>query len=813
MKNTMKNNNRGYVTFSVTGRSDYDYSEDAPIGTCELMENLRNEGSATVPVGNPVQVSALSQGERLLTAHRTSAGVNIITCIGSSLLWHSVVADSGAVTVCGILIGYADGEVNCATALGDFVVVGCSGGDLLLHFSNGAYHLLQITDAYPDLRLLTVATSTLGATVEKVKFSMGYSRWPAALAADDVSAVSSAMNRAVARIEESARLAQSHVFPFVVRYAVRMADGRYLHVSAPVVIGRGIPFTEEYRPAATDDGTFYTGIDTFGITADSFRLKVEAKRCFSEEWDGIVAGIDLLFSDEVVPLERGRNVAYRCEISSADQHALLMTRFHNLEADELVRQLLATARWKVRYTITDFNALRNGIAVLRSTEGEVTAAAVEECDAAMALTQCSTAVMQHNRRIFSTGSVARRRSPWGASAVLAVDTSASTSYQAAMAVRIGSGQGESVTVWRGGGSGRPTGVNALLAYPDPCATEIEIQVLEGGVMKRCTAPLVRLGSVAYSVTPGLAGRELTATTETAFTLPEPKNIEIDCCGRVRESHEMNPLVCRAEHRVCDSTIVALAPDMHRSNNAIGTPVYAFSSGGIYALPYRVVSGSYSPGVIISLKRIAQGTQPVNTATWLGFVSDGGDLCRINQYKVERVARHLAGVKAVGSVDSRDEVWLLNDDGSIAVVDRHNRVFTITGSYAGLFAPESGGVMLVGGQGEVYDATRQQQRYGAVRMLTVPFTPVKGAGFKPTSVTLDIAADLIQGFITIFGERGHSCHGMRLCRMWVDGEVACHVRITFRSPLLRRMRIGFEGKMSADAVLSRIRVDYISEKNS
>ena len=140
-----------------------------------------------------------------------------------------------------------------------------------------------------------------------------------------------------------------------------------------------------------------------------------------------------------------------------------MTRFYNLEADELVRQLLATARWKVRYTITDFNALRNGIAVLRSTEGEVSAAAVEECDAAMALTQCSTAVMQHNRRIFSTGSVSRRRSPWGASAVLAVDASVSTTYQAAMAVRIGSGQGESVTVWRGGGSGRPTGVNELVA--------------------------------------------------------------------------------------------------------------------------------------------------------------------------------------------------------------------------------------------------------------------------------------------------------------------------------------------------------------
>ena len=795
------------MTLYASARSNHEYGEDAPAGTCEIMENMRNEGNSVRPVGQLLPIATLAQGEQILTSHRTATGVNVISYLGNCIHWHSTIGDDGTVTVKNTLIGYIDGSVLCAAALGNMVRVGCSGGDALLRFSGGCYHILHLHDAMPDLRLATRDTAEVGVQVKAVDFTVGYSRWASPLAVDDEERISAAMLRAVTAIERDAREAGRRVFPFVARYGVRLTDGTYLGVSAPVVVGSGIPFAAEYRTAVSDNGDCFTGTEAFPITATTFALGVEAVRCFPEEWDSMIAGIDILVADSVETLQRDRMVDYRCETSSADHSALLMTRFHNLSAEEVVKQLLSVAKWKVCYTITDFMQLRKGNVVLRSAEGEVAQAVVRECEEAMPLRHCSVALMQHNRRIFSACDSAQMVSPWGATQFLSIDTSVSATFEAAIVAHIGAEGGEVVTLWRGSGKGRAVGVNALVAYPDARATAMEIQVLEGGVMKNCRVQLVGGDTIAYSVGDSLAERQLETTASASLVLPQAVNVTKTLAGYVLESREMNPVVWRASHRVCDSRITALAPDMHRSNNAIGTPVYAFAAGGVYALPYRVVAASYSPGVIISRRRISPGSAPVNTANRLTFVTDGGELCLVNQYKVERVARNLGKVVSAGYEATHDEVWLLRSDHSIAIVDKNGRVSARSELPMALFGQDGMGLLLIDEQCRLLSAGSEQPQFGAVKMLTMPFTPTPGETFTPTTVTLDLAADLVQGAITIYGERGHSYHGMVLCRVKVNGEVARPIEMKILSPEIRTMRVGIEGKVSADAVLGRIKVEY------
>ncbi|MGN1245265.1 MAG: hypothetical protein ACI4UN_01400, partial [Muribaculaceae bacterium] len=754
----------------ASARTDHEYGEDAPAGTCEVIDNLRNEGHSVRPVGRLAPIGTLAQGEQILTTHRTATGVNVLSYLGNCIHWHSAIADDGTVVVKDSLIGYVDGKVNCAQALGNMVRVGCSGGDALLRYSGGNYHLLHLQDAMPDMRITTCDADIAGANVWALDFDLGYTHWASPLSSDDEARIRAAMLSAVATIERDAHSAGRSVFPFLARYGVRLTDGSYLCVSAPVVVGCGIPFAGEYRTAVSDNGDTYTGIATFAITATTFRMGVEVMRCFSEDWDSMIAGIDILVADGVEPLQRDREVAYRCERSNVDNSALLMTRFHNLGAEELVQRLLASAKWKVRYTITDFARLREGEAVLRDADSEVAKAVVKESEASMALRHCSVALMQHNRRLFSACDEATMVSPWGASQLLNIDTSVNTTYEAAVVARIGIEGNDTVTVWHGSGKGHPTGVNALLAYPDARATAMEVQVLEGGVMKRCAVTLMGGDGIAYSVADDLLERQLVATSSSALELPQSGVAKTELVGYVLESKEMNPLVWHAAHRVCDSRITALAPDMHRSNNAIGTPVYAFADGGVYALPYRVVAASYSPGVIISRRRIAPGSAPVNTASRLAFVTDSGELCLVNQYKVERVARGLGTVVAAGYEASRDEVWLLRSNHTIAVVDKHRRVFTRSELPMAMYGQDGVELLLVDEENALLSARREQPQAATVKMLTMPFTPVPGGWFKPEAVTIDLAADLVQGSITIYGECGHSCHGMVLCRVRVDGEV-------------------------------------------
>ena len=793
------------MRFYAVGWGNFDYAEDAPAGSCEVMENLRNVGRSVRPVGNPALVGRVAEGEVLLAAHSTVDGVQIISGRGTEVIWHSTVEADGSLTPREVVVGFAPGEVLCAEALGRTVVVGCKGGDVAMLYEGSGYRFLDRREALPELRLTAADASVVTAQVEGVAWTEGYASWRNPLLPADVAKLTEAMLAAVGRLESAAVEGDCRIYPFLARYGVRLTDGSYLAVSAPVVIGSGLPLAGEYRTPAVADGSLYTGIEGFGINAPTFRLGVEVIGGFPEEWDSLVAAVDILVADEVTTVLRDRRVGYRCEKSGVNNQALLMLRLDTLGGDELVRQLLSAGQWRVGYTITDFAALRAGTAVLRPAKGRVEAGEVAAAERLVAVRRSTVAVMQHNRRIFSACGEAALVSPWGASAVLRVDSTVNTTYEAAVIARLSTSRGEAVTLWRGSGKGQPVALNPLLSYPDPRATSLEVQVQCGGVVRRCEVALSSFGSVAYANTPQLTEREFADTGASALTLPSAQPIADDHTGLVVESREMNALVERARHQVCDSPILALAPDLHHSNNAIGTPVYAFATSGVYALPYRVAAGCYSPGVIISRRRIAAGTRPAGTARRLTFVTTQGELCEINQYKVAAVARHLGDVRAVGYVEPADEVWMLRGDGTVAVADSRWLTHTRTGGYAAMMPLPGAGVYLATAAGELRDAAVEVPQLARVRLLTAPFSPTPGVLFTPVEVTVDIAADLMQGSIVVRGERGHSCHGMVLCRLRVDGEVARPIGLRLLSPPLRTMRVEIEGKVSADAEIAQVLV--------
>ncbi len=798
--------------FFAAGRGNYECAEDAPVGSCEIMENLRNVGRILCPVGKPARVGHVADGERLLVAHDTADGLQVIGCRGNAVVWHSTVLSGGTVVPRDTVLGYAGGEVRCAGALGRTVLVGCTGGDVALHYDGGGYRVLDRRRAMPVLRLTATDESVATAQVVQVQFAGGYSRWRNPLLPEDVGRLTDAVLEAVERLEGVATASASKVYPYIARYAVRLTDGSYLAVSAPVVIGSGLPFRGEYRTAVTNDGVAYTGTEAFGITASTFRLGVEVEECFGTEWDSLIAGVDVLVADEVTPLLRDRQVEYRCETSSSSstsgQQALLMLKLGSLGGEELMRQLLGAARWRVCYTITDFASLREGRAVLRPARGSVAAGVVAACERQMPECRSTVAVVQHNRRLFAACDAMVPVSAWGASAVLRVDTLADTTYEAAVVARIATPGGERLTLWRGSGKGRPVAVNALLSYPDPRATSVEVRVLEGGAERVCTATLSNSGSIACSFTPQLDERELELTGSASLMLPDVQPLAGECAGLVVESREMNALVSHALHQVCDSRIVALAADLHHTNNSIGTPVYAFATSGVYALPYRAASGGYSPGVIISRRRIVPGTCAVNTAGTLVFADDMGELCAIDRYKVAVVARGVGDVAQVGYVERSGEVWLLRRDGTVAAAAADKwLVHTLTGNYASMFPLPGVGVYVASADGGLCDASVEEPVLAPVRLLTEPFTPTPGRGFRPVEVTVGITADLMQGSIVVRGERGRSCHGMVLCRLRVDGEVSRPIRLRLLSPRLRTMRVEVEGKLSGDAVIGDWGVNF------
>lgn len=90
------------------------------------------------------------------------------------------------------------------------------------------------------------------------------------------------------------------IYPFFVRYAVRMYDGTYMHISSPILM---LPNTG-YVPIVTyGEDTHEDEIHAYGVVAD---LQYNIAKSLDENWRDIIAGVDVFVSQQIFPYSQGQ---------------------------------------------------------------------------------------------------------------------------------------------------------------------------------------------------------------------------------------------------------------------------------------------------------------------------------------------------------------------------------------------------------------------------------------------------------------------------------------------------------------------------
>ena len=805
MKNdTMKTTKT--LSFNLSAIAPCDFAEDASIGSCESLTNMRGYGSALQSVGKLKELMRLSDGETLIAAHRVGSGINYLTLAGVEVRHKATLADDDTLSIVDETIGSLPGKFTCATTLADVVILGNEGGDVFLHYADARYRLLDERRAIPTLRLKVENAGVLSATVNSMYFTGGYTRWQSPLTDSDLRGVTANMRDAFLRITADAAAAEVYVNPIVVRYAVRMTDGTYLYVSSPLVVGYGIPCSQRYTATVVNDGSVFTGMNGFTINAGSFTLGVEALGGFDSAWDNMVAAIEILVSDGASPLLLQHNVDYRCETTTTGtRQELLSMAFRTRQADSLVRELLDAMSWKVVGVITDFEALRNGKAKLRKVQQYAQRQAIDACVATIGKQRCSATAISHNRRIFSAVDSTILTSQWGAEEMLNVDNS-TVPHEAAIVAHIATESGDAVTVWRGSGVGRPLSLNPLLSYPDTRITRFDVYTLCEGTVKEFSATLNPAGSMSIAVDSRLLSVNLAESELGEPDFPSYSTATERQVGQVSESAEMNALATRCVHSVCESRVIALGASMHRTNDAIGTPLYAFAVGGIYALPYRTTSAAYAPAVIISRKRISAAWAVDATPSRLCFTDTSGELFGIDRYKVERITPHAGRARRLAYCHTTGELWILADDGSVTIAESSGLLHRRTEKFGYLLTSDVK-TLAVTDYGAVYGIDHEIGNLTDVDLLTAPFTT--GVRSIATSIRFDISAENCNLVVTLYGENGHSCHGMILSRHHLAGRLGAPVTARVVAPAVERYRIGITGKMPARSIIGKISLKFLS----
>ena len=795
---------------------DVEFGEDAKAGACELLLNLRSRGSSMNPVGQMLPFAVLDANERLLTMHRTAEGVNLITYSAGTVKWHGTLAGD-AYSIKGVAIGSLTTEPRCAEALGDFVVLGCDSGNVYLHYDGAEYAMLDTDTAVPHIRLTAEDAGIASAVVARCEFANGgYTRWQSPLSAEDAASITAGMRSAYSGILQQATARSTHLQPVMARYAVRLHDDSFLWVSQPMIIGNGVQCGAEYRAEVETDGTACVAAAACEITGQTYRIAAEATRGFDRAWDKLIKSIDILVTDEVQPFTSSRSVDYRCETTTTgSRKQYLMMKFTAKDTAVAVRELVGSNRWRVAYQIVDFTVLRAGRAKLLEVAAGIVVddAELARCTNELSRRRCFTAMLPHGRRMFGCGDMVKLRSGWASETLVNVDRSRSGSFGIVVATRLSTARGAALTVWHDTGSGQPLSINPMVAYPDARATSVTVTVRsDSGQVKTFTAQLqpAHKAGYAYMVSCDLLPIVLEDTGLAVLNVPDEVNVRESVAGTLVESTEMNPIVAKTSHSVCDGRIIALGASPHHSNNAIGTPLYAFATSGVYALPYRTATSAYAPAVIISRHLIATDAAPVNTLRKLCFATTDGKLCTISDYKTEVVRRDVGSIHSMIHDMYNDELWLAGTGYSLTVVTAGGLSRTRSEKFAQLFASSAGEPVAIANTGAMYRIGREVGNLVDVELLTHPFSPDDGAGkFVPTEFSLNINAKNCNLEIEVLGDNGISCHGMMLCRLRLKGDINSPVRARLVSPPLRKMRVAISGKLPTEAVIGAFEVCYNS----
>ena len=303
--------------------------EAAQCGDARQALNMRECEEALQVTGTPAVAGAIAAGDRLLTV---SSG-RMVTC------------SNRLVKIDGQAVVTVDSEIVGAHTIGDLLVIVCRDGLTWLSCGDSVWTVLDPADAVPQLTF-TASTATMTADISAYTFDEPYNVWRAPLADADTTALAGMLHTAYHALTSDARAQGRHTAPMLVRWAVRLWDGTYLWVSDPVRVGDAtLANANRIEADVTISGNSFTGTEATVLPLIHYSLDIAVTRSIPAEWLPMVAGIDVLATDEAQLLNASRTLDYRCLTRTTGGREYVLEMGLSRRSAEVISSQLAASPW------------------------------------------------------------------------------------------------------------------------------------------------------------------------------------------------------------------------------------------------------------------------------------------------------------------------------------------------------------------------------------------------------------------------------------------------------------------------------------
>lgn len=274
-------------------------------GGCVESLNVQVDDDEIAPALSPKRVLPQGLGYRVIYLHKTADGDKYLA-----------VNDEGDLAVIDGLVteeiaaGVINTEVSNVSNIGNTVVINVQGGpSAYVLYKDGRYKYIGTNIPEPVIEFLPTYEDVAG--VERRAFVNISSIYDPALLNgvisnhDTTHEAYSLINEIKEKLWSKANeLAQDSLnsgyfpYPFLVRYALRLYDGTYIHVSAPVYMGAGFKKTFEARITTEQSGgagqnTIYSGKVIQNL---KFKVKAQLRNWSAGNWGDYISSIDIFMS-------------------------------------------------------------------------------------------------------------------------------------------------------------------------------------------------------------------------------------------------------------------------------------------------------------------------------------------------------------------------------------------------------------------------------------------------------------------------------------------------------------------------------------
>lgn len=775
-------------------------AESGERGECSELMNMRERNNALETVGEWNVVGRMKDGTRLMLIDRRKEGNFYISCMGADLYLCGYKNGEGFIEKNTLICSF-ESDVQWLQSVGRFVVVCTAQGFRYLRYVQDGYVRLDVTEMMPQLLFSAVNTTEVAEVIEGSSLVAEYSEWKR-LTDKDFNQLNKKVQSALNSLSERAKQSGAYMQPVAVRYAVRLWDGTYAWMSAPVIVGNGVQLSSTISVQVDSGVSSYADSE---LSGNIYNIGATVIKPPSQDWQPLIKSVDILVSEEMSPFMNGE-LKCRCESSGSVRYLSFGLR----EKDNRISTaaLINPAKWRVLDCITDMNDLIEGKrnTVLRN---DLYSETIEQNAVSQLVKNINHDVTANTGislrgKLYSGGNIHRMRNMWSSVQYWSGNVIGQP-CKVMVTAQLRTERGTAIKVNNEDYDYTPQGLNALICYPDSRAKELTVKVLSGGSITEWSGKLTGCDEQGHAYFLNSEIKETELSAGYSFYALTEQNVDEWNGSEMTVSMIENPFVIEQRRCVGQGEVKCLATVSKSIYSSVfgRYPVYVFTSEGIYAMSYKE-KGDYNDVQLIDRRLLDSSNAVAMSSDKVFFVSEWGELCSISGKEVEKL-RAMKDVKQMVWVKSQNELLLLHGNSQVTLWMENGRTYRrgsavkmVYGDYHDAYACDE----------NMSDLNDECKSVMTVAFETYPVVPADDEMVAPVFIDVNASGEFVAlGLLDLIGSDGVECTQSSVSSIAMSGYY-CHPiskRVYMRP--CRLLKLKFSGKTIGGTLIRDFVVKY------